>query len=78
MELLKSLVSVTVLLLFISRIASLYHFYVEVQSLASQRVVGIDGDGFFANFYDANDLGATRGLRLKLHTRFDCIDTFKR
>jgi len=74
----KSLVSVTVLLLFVSRIARFNNFYVEVQGLTCQRVVGIDGNGFFANFYNTNYLGAARSLRLELHARLDGIDAFKR
>lgn len=68
----------TVLLLFVSCFARFNHFHVEVQGLACQRVVGIDGDGFVAYFHDTNDLGATRSLCLELHARLDGVDTFKR
>lgn len=53
---------VAVLLLFVGCFAGFYHFNVEVQSLARQRVVGIDGNGFVANFYYTNDLGGPPGV----------------
>ncbi len=72
-----ALVDVAVSNLFFSRGTHLLDCDVEVQMLACQRVVAVDGDFVTFNFNHADGYRTLVGIRLKLHAGLKVFDTLE-